>query len=179
MRNAPASTVTPTNARTRGTRSSSSTNSTDDGCRPPHDASTLGCWPAMYPAGTMNVSPSGHPRRPRRWLGRLGLIALVAALVGCSSSIATGTPGVPSPVPSGSPSPASSGRPWLDATRSVEDRVAALLGQMTLDEKIGQMTQIEKNSIDPANTAAFYLGSVLSGGDGSPDPNTAQAWHDM
>ena len=50
---------------------------------------------------------------------------------------------------------------------------------MTLDEKIGQMTQIEKNSIDPANTAAFYLGSVLSGGDGSPDPNTAQAWYEM
>jgi beta-glucosidase len=67
----------------------------------------------------------------------------------------------------------------MDATRSVDDRVAALLGQMTLDEKIGQMTQIEKNSIDPANTAAFDVGSVLSGGDGSPDPNTPQAWYDM
>jgi len=54
----------------------------------------------------------------------------------------------------------------------VDDRAAALLAQMTLDEKIGQMTQIEKNSIDAANAGAHYLGSILSGGGGYPDPNT-------
>jgi len=61
----------------------------------------------------------------------------------------------------------------------VDDRAAALLAQMTLDEKIGQMTQIEKNSIDAANAGAHYLGSILSGGGGYPDPNTPQAWYDM
>src|SRR5258705_8890994 len=79
-------------------------------------------------------------------------------------------------VPSGSPASES---PWLDATKSVDDRVTALLGQMTLDEKIGQMTQVEKNAIDATNAAAFYLGSILSGGGGFPDPNTPQAWYDM
>jgi len=61
----------------------------------------------------------------------------------------------------------------------VNDRVAALLSQMTLDEKIGQMTQIEKNAIDATNAAAFNLGSILSGGGGFPSPNTPQAWYDM
>jgi beta-glucosidase len=67
----------------------------------------------------------------------------------------------------------------MDAASPVDDRVAALLAQMTLDEKIGQMTQIEKNGIDASNAAAFNLGSILSGGGGSPDPNTPQAWYDM
>jgi beta-glucosidase len=67
----------------------------------------------------------------------------------------------------------------MDVSKPVGDRVAALLGQMTLDEKIGQMTQIEKNAIDAANAAAVNLGSILSGGGGFPDPNTPQAWYDM
>jgi beta-glucosidase len=67
----------------------------------------------------------------------------------------------------------------MDTTNSVDDRVAALLAQMTLDEKIGQMTQIEKNSIDAATSAAFNLGSILSGGGGYPSPNTPQAWYEM
>jgi beta-glucosidase len=67
----------------------------------------------------------------------------------------------------------------MDASRPVDDRVAALLSQMTLDEKIGQMTQIEKNAIDATNAAAFNLGSILSGGGGFPSPNTPQAWYDM
>jgi beta-glucosidase len=67
----------------------------------------------------------------------------------------------------------------MDASKRVTDRVAALLGQMSLDEKIGQMTQIEKNAVDPANAAAFNMGSILSGGGGFPDPNTPKAWYDM
>ena len=128
----------------------------------------------------MPVSPSGRPRRPRRLLSRLSVTAAVAVVAACGSAPATGTPGASSgassPATSGSPS---SGRPWMDATRPVGDRVAALLGQMTLDEKIGQMAQIEKNAIDATNAAAFNLGSILSGGGGYPDPNTPQAWYAM
>ncbi|GGS03965.1 glycoside hydrolase family 3 protein [Deinococcus sedimenti] len=54
-----------------------------------------------------------------------------------------------------------------------------LLNRMTLDEKIGQMTQPEKNSVRPGDVARLGLGSVLSGGGGNPDPNTPQAWRDM
>jgi beta-glucosidase len=120
-----------------------------------------------------------RPVRPRGLFGRLGAVVAVAAVAvvaGCGTPPATGTPGASSPAASGSPS---SGRPWMDAGRSVEERVAALLSQMTLDEKIGQMTQIEKNAIDASNAAAFNLGSILSGGGGFPDPNTPQAWYGM
>ena len=54
-----------------------------------------------------------------------------------------------------------------------------LLARMTLDEKLGQMTQPEKNSVKPGDVARLGLGSVLSGGGGNPDPNTPQAWRDM
>jgi beta-glucosidase len=124
----------------------------------------------------MPVSYPGRPRRPCRWLSRLVAVVVVALVAACGNSTATGTPGASSPAASGSPS---SGRPWMDATKSVDDRAAALLGQMTLDEKIGQMTQIEKNSIDAANSAAYKLGSILSGGGGSPSQNTPQAWYEM
>ena len=124
----------------------------------------------------MPVSYPGRPRRPRRWLSRFGAVAVVAFVAACGNSTATGTPGASSPAASGSPS---SGRPWMDATKSVDDRVATLLSQMTLAEKIGQMTQIEKNAIDPTNSASYYLGSILSGGGGYPNPNTPQAWYDM
>jgi beta-glucosidase len=68
----------------------------------------------------------------------------------------------------------------MDATKSVDDRVAALLSQMTLAEKIGQMTQIEIGSIDAPTSAEFELGSILNGGGGAPKAgNTPQAWYDM
>ena len=67
----------------------------------------------------------------------------------------------------------------MDAGKSVDERVTALLGQMIIDEKVGQMAQIEKNAIDARTSAAFNLGSILSGGGGYPDPNTPQAWYDM
>ncbi len=62
------------------------------------------------------------------------------------------------------------------AARSVDDRVEALLAQMTLAEKIGQMTQVEKNSITPKDVTRYFIGSVLSGGGGSPPRNTPDDW---
>jgi len=107
---------------------------------------------------------------------RLALVAIVVALAaGCGTAVPSVAPAA-SGAASGSPSV---GRPWMDATKPIADRVKALLVQMTLDEKIGQMTQIEKNAIDPTTAAAFHLGSILSGGGGYPDPNTPQAWYDM
>lgn len=60
-----------------------------------------------------------------------------------------------------------------------EAQIETLLQQMTLAEKIGQMTQAEKNSITPAEVTEFALGSVLSGGGGNPDDNTPNAWAAM
>ena len=53
--------------------------------------------------------------------------------------------------------------------------------RMTLDEKIGQMTQAERGGIDadPTQITTLGLGSVLSGGGSVPTPNTPEAWADM
>jgi beta-glucosidase len=59
---------------------------------------------------------------------------------------------------------------------SIDQRVADLLAQMTLAEKIGQMTQVEKDSIAPADVTRYFIGSVLSGGGGSPANNTPADW---
>ena len=66
-----------------------------------------------------------------------------------------------------------------DPLQSIEARVEDLLTRMTLEEKIGQMTQVEKNSIKPGDITKYYIGSILSGGGGSPSENTSQAWYAM
>ncbi len=55
----------------------------------------------------------------------------------------------------------------------------AIVADMTLAEKIGQMTQVEKGSITPAEVADHHIGSVLSGGGGNPPTNDPPAWADM
>lgn len=68
---------------------------------------------------------------------------------------------------------------YHDASLPLETRVTAILSRMTLAEKVGQMTQVEKNSIEPAAVRDYFIGSVLSGGGGSPRTNTAAGWAAM
>ena len=68
---------------------------------------------------------------------------------------------------------------YIDPAQPVEARVEDLLKRMTLDEKIGQMTQVEKNSIAHGDITKYFIGSILSGGGGSPASNTPQAWYEM
>jgi beta-glucosidase len=70
--------------------------------------------------------------------------------------------------------------PYQDASRTIEERVTDLLSRMTLEEKIGQMTQVEKGSITPADLRTYFIGSVLSGGGGYPTGNnTVEGWASM
>ncbi len=57
--------------------------------------------------------------------------------------------------------------------------VDALIASMTLDEKIGQMTQAERGSASPTDVRDFFLGSILSGGGSAPSSNTPAGWADM
>jgi beta-glucosidase len=58
-------------------------------------------------------------------------------------------------------------------------RARALLGTMTLDEKIGQMTQAEQHQLQNLkDVQAYFLGSVLSGGNSDPKTNSLQDWTD-
>src|SRR6266511_901109 len=77
------------------------------------------------------------------------------------------------------PTATSGNMTYTDPSQPTEARVEDLLAHMTLDEKIGQMTQVEKNSIKPGDITKFYIGSILSGGGGSPSENTPQAWYSM
>jgi len=69
--------------------------------------------------------------------------------------------------------------PYKNASLPVEDRVKDLLGRMTVEEKIGQMTQVEKNSIKMDDIDGLFIGSLLSGGGGYPSKNTPEEWAKM
>jgi len=69
--------------------------------------------------------------------------------------------------------------PYKNASLPVEQRVNDLLARMTLAEKIGQMTQVEKNSIKLTDIDGLFIGSLLSGGGGYPSTNSAEAWAEM
>src|SRR5213593_4590744 len=69
--------------------------------------------------------------------------------------------------------------PYKDPGQPVPVRVADLLGRMSLDEKIGQMTQAERQAVNGGDITTNRLGSLLSGGGSAPSPNTPTAWADM
>ncbi|MDP9133630.1 MAG: glycoside hydrolase family 3 protein, partial [Actinomycetota bacterium] len=85
--------------------------------------------------------------------------------------------------------PASAAAPYEDARLPVHKRVDDLLSRMTLEEKVGQMTQTERFQFEPdaANPGrnetpitTYGLGSVLSGGGSTPAAgNNPTAWADM
>lgn len=55
--------------------------------------------------------------------------------------------------------------------------IEEIIAQMTLEEKIGQMTQgAYKWFHEDIHVKEYYLGSVLSGGDGAPEPNHPEEW---
>ena len=83
-------------------------------------------------------------------------------------------------VPSAAPQ-ATDVLPYEDPNLTVPARVADLLSRMTLEEKVGQMTQAERGAVsdDPSRIRVWRLGSVLSGGGSTPTPNTPEAWADM
>lgn len=63
---------------------------------------------------------------------------------------------------------------------SVEERVSDLLSHMTLEEKIGQMALVEKNSIRRQRDISNYgLGAMLSGFGAKPDDNSTAGWKSM
>ncbi|KAB8145971.1 beta-glucosidase [Chloroflexia bacterium SDU3-3] len=102
---------------------------------------------------------------PMKWLQRASLfsIALVTALVSSFPQ-----------------AQAQATLPYKNAQLPVADRVADLLSRMTLDEKIGQMTQADSSAVpNPGDLTTYGLGSILSGGDSTPSSNTPTAWADM
>src|SRR6202007_1589828 len=64
-----------------------------------------------------------------------------------------------------------------EATSDYNQQAESLLAQMTLDEKIGQMTQVDMNALkDKSDIQTYFIGSLLSGGDSDPADNKPKTW---
>ncbi|MDG2265500.1 MAG: glycoside hydrolase family 3 N-terminal domain-containing protein [Candidatus Marinimicrobia bacterium] len=62
----------------------------------------------------------------------------------------------------------------------IMDRVRDLMSYMTIEEKVGQMTQVERQFLDgDDNISKYFLGSLLSGGGSAPAKNFPRSWADM
>ncbi|MEU1784188.1 glycoside hydrolase family 3 N-terminal domain-containing protein [Streptomyces abikoensis] len=120
----------------------------------------------------------------------------VLALAAVAVCLAAALSGAPAGAEAGAGVRANAGGPrYRDAHAPVDERVADLLRRMTLDEKIGQMTQIAlvKLQGDCGETGGGELnercmaavlrdravGSVLSGGGSGPPVNTPRDWARM
>ena len=63
---------------------------------------------------------------------------------------------------------------------SIESKIDSIIALMTIEEKIGQMTQSDQQFLDTIQDLADYgIGSLLSGGGSNPDTNHFEAWADM
>ena len=64
--------------------------------------------------------------------------------------------------------------------RSDTEFVETLMSKMTLDEKLGQMTQVDRQFLnDISDVSKYGFGSLLSGGGSTPEVNEPKAWADM
>ncbi|XP_062095845.1 uncharacterized protein LOC133801615 isoform X2 [Humulus lupulus] len=69
---------------------------------------------------------------------------------------------------------------YKDPKQPTNVRVKDLVDQMTLEEKIGQMVQIERLVATPEVVNKYFIGSLLSGGGSVPTPKaTPEEWIDM
>ena len=62
----------------------------------------------------------------------------------------------------------------------IDKKIDAILSQMTMDEKIGQMTQLDRRFLRTEDDIIkFGIGSILSGGGSVPEDNSIKGWADM
>jgi beta-glucosidase len=54
---------------------------------------------------------------------------------------------------------------------AMEKRIAEIVAGMTLEQKVGQMTQAEIRSVTPSQVRKYYIGSILNGGGAWPEMN--------
>lgn len=60
-----------------------------------------------------------------------------------------------------------------------EAKAKALVGKMTVEEKVGQMIQAERRYMRISDITRYCLGSVLSGGGSVPGKNSVEDWRNM
>ncbi|OMO67939.1 hypothetical protein CCACVL1_20186 [Corchorus capsularis] len=69
---------------------------------------------------------------------------------------------------------------YKDPKQPLGARIKDLMSRMTLEEKIGQMVQVERNTSQPEVIKNYFIGSVLSGGGSVPAPQaSAKEWIEL
>jgi beta-glucosidase len=64
-----------------------------------------------------------------------------------------------------------------DISARNREKVQEIMSRMTLDEKIGQMTQVDMNAVkDKSDISRYAFGSMLSGGDSDPADISPKGW---
>ncbi|XP_031121479.1 uncharacterized protein LOC116024668 [Ipomoea triloba] len=97
----------------------------------------------------------------------LGVLVLVIILCSCMAAI-------------GAEQEEEEYKVYKDPNKKIGARIRDLLRRMTLEEKIGQMTQVDRENLTAAVVRDRWLGSVLSGAGSSPRRNaTAEEWIEM
>lgn len=119
-----------------------------------------------------------------------GLVVVILALLIAAIAVVAGGVRWGHATPVGASTPV-----YLDPTQPVAARVSDLLGRMTLDEKVGQMTLVSVSTLrgncqggatGDLSTSCMAgildndrVGNVLSGGGEAPPQNTPQGWAEM
>jgi len=96
-------------------------------------------------------------------------IALAAVLAGCASAWPSAAENVSTQADPAVWPRAASPRAITDAR--TEAMIDDLLARMTLEEKVGQIVQADIASIKPEDLALYPIGSILAGGNSSPEGN--------
>ncbi|MEX1377076.1 MAG: glycoside hydrolase family 3 protein [Eubacteriales bacterium] len=92
-------------------------------------------------------------------------IIVFSAFAGCSSQ---------------QPEPEVTSEPTLvPETESLDDSIKAIMAEMTLEDKAGQMVQAALYAVQPSDVGEYGLGSVLSGGGNSVGRGTQKDWVDL
>ena len=63
------------------------------------------------------------------------------------------------------------GKSGLVRDPAVEAKVAKIVGEMTLEEKVGQIVQADISAVTPEEVRRYHLGSILNGGSSGPYGN--------
>ena len=92
---------------------------------------------------------------------KVAIIALTAAVMGCGEKNVANQSAEKAP------------------DMSPDEYISKLVDEMTLAEKIGQMTQAERKNATPEDVKTYFLGSILNGGGSVPGDNTVKEWRDM
>ena len=79
-----------------------------------------------------------------------------------------------------SPSKSLENARYLNPKLTTEARITNLISYMTIEEKVGQMALVEKNSIQNIDDIVTYgLGALLSGFGAKPENNSPEGWNTM